>query len=269
MNPDCRHRSNQPDGEPLILAAELLQSGIRFVLVTIVKSSGSTPRKEGARMVVDASGKVIAGSVGGGALEKHASERALQMLSGGGIERIEVDLDDVEGGETGAICGGKVELLLEAYGAGPTLHLFGAGHVALPVARLVREVGFRVIVYDAREELMTAERFSGATLKSGGFESLASELDTTVKDFIVVMTHSHDVDYGILKLLLRKPFRYLGVIGSKRKAAEFRKWLVRDGFTHDEIARLTCPIGFEIGSHTPTEIAISIAAQLLKVKNEG
>jgi len=253
--------------EPLVKAAELLKSGESFVMVSVVKASGSTPRKEGARMIVLADGPSV-GSVGGGALENYAIERSKAIIGSGKIERAEIDMNDIEGGETGAICGGKVELLFEPFGSELRLHLFGAGHVAQPTAKLAMEVGFKAFIYDSRMELATAERFPGAAIKMGEFEELAESLETTSEDFIAVMSYSHDVDYRILLKLLRKPFRYLGVIGSVRKAAEFRRWLKRDGFTEEEIARLTSPIGFEIGSHTPLEIAISVAAQLVKIKNE-
>ncbi|HHE47225.1 MAG TPA: hypothetical protein ENL08_05960, partial [Bacteroidetes bacterium] len=154
------------------------------------------------------------------------------------------------------------------FGAGPLVHLFGAGHVAQPTAKLLMDVGYRLVVYDARAEWALPERFPGADITVGELDELSEKLASTDRDFILVMTHSHAQDYSVLKRLMRKPFYYLGVIGSERKAAEIRERLAGDGFSKAEIARITCPIGIEIGSHTPVEIAVSVAAQLVKLKNE-
>ncbi len=160
-----------------------------------------------------------------------------------------------------------MELMIEPFGIGSRLFVFGAGHVAEPTVRLAVEVGFEVTVLDSGEQWATAERFPGARIKIGDTDVLAGKLRPAADDFIVVMTATHDEDYRITKQLLRKPFYYLGVIGSARKAAEIKRLLARDGFTEDEIMRMTCPIGMDIGSHTPAEIAVSVAAQLIQRRN--
>ena len=98
----------------------------------------------------------------------------------------------------------------------------------------------------------------------GATEEIAENISTSKDDFIVVMTHCHDDDYQVITRVLRKPFHYLGVIGSEHKAIEIKKELSSDGYTDEEIRRMTCPIGLKIGSHTPDEIAISVAAQLVE-----
>jgi len=253
--------------DPLLSAADAIRIGKRFVLVTVIDAKGSTPRKVGARMIVETDGK-ITGSVGGGAVEKLAIEKALEVLAGGEPERLKLDLDDVEGHQTGAICGGTMELLIEPFGIGQKLHLFGAGHVAQPTAKLAMDVGFRVVVNDSRAEWANADRYPGASVKVGDLEDIAGQLETTDSDFIVIMTHSHETDFTVLRQLLRKPYYYLGVIGSTRKAVEIRNRLLKEGFSEEEISRLTCPIGIDIGSHTPAEIAVSVIAQLIALRKE-
>jgi xanthine dehydrogenase accessory factor len=253
--------------ELIIEAARRLDCGERFALVTVIGASGSSPRKTGARMLVEHSG-VTLGSVGGGAVERIAVERALTALQTGATDRIELDLDDVEHLQTGMVCGGRMELLIESFGAGPRLLIFGAGHVAAPTAKLALGLGFAVTVHDSRSEWLSPDRFPGIKLMSGSFTDLASALSTTSDDYIAVMTPCHDDDYAVITQLLRKPFFYLGVIGSKRKAVEIRKRLRKDGFKDDEIKRLTCPIGLNIGSHTPEEIAVAVAAQLISLRRD-
>ncbi len=248
--------------EPLIEAAERLKRNELFAIVTVISDSGSTPRKTCSRMLVSPDGDVF-GSVGGGSVEKLSVEAALKSLGSGRIERIKMALSEGDGIETGMVCGGQMEMLVEPFGTGPRLLLFGAGHVAQPTAKLAKEVGFNVTVHDSRVEWASRERFPGVLIKTDELDKLAEALETTDRDFIAVMTHSHELDYQVAKRVIRKAFYYFGVIGSPRKAAEIRKMLHEDGFSEKEIARMTCPIGIDIGSHTPAEIAVSITAQLV------
>jgi len=213
-------------------------------------------------MIVDPSGEIV-GSVGGGTIERLSIEKALEALTTKRIEKLEFNLNDREDSQTGMVCGGNVKLLIEPIGIAPRLFLFGAGHVAQPTARLAGEVGFNVIIHDSRPEWANKERFPSMTIKTGDIEELAMQLDSTADDFIVIMTYSHKEDYKIAKQAIRKPFFYLGIIGSKRKATDIKNKLAKDGFTEEEISRITSPIGLDIGSHTPSEIAVSVTAQLI------
>ena len=251
----------------LVEASDRLNSGRRFALITVVGATGSTPRKEGSRMIVEPDGKIL-GSVGGAAVERLGVEKALHAMQTGSIEKLELDLDDLEAEQTGMVCGGKMTLMIEPFGTCPRLLMFGAGHVAQPTVRLAERLGFAATVFDQRPEFACIERFPASCLVHGATEDLADKLETTVDDFITVMTHCHSDDYEVVRRVLRKPFFYLGVIGSPRKALEIRKKLAADGFTNQEIQRMTCPIGIDIGSHTPDEIAVSVAAQLVSMRNK-
>lgn len=254
--------------EIIIEAARRLERHERFAMVTLVKAEGSTPRKEGARMIVGASGALF-GTVGGASVEMMAIQAANESLTQNCVKRLELSLNDRNATETGMICGGRVELLIEPFGVGPHLHLFGAGHVAEPTARLALDIGFGVTVYDERSEWASADRFPNCLLKVGNADEAAENLVTTEDDFIAVMTHCHADDYKILVRTMRKPFKYLGLIGSRKKSIEIRKRLADDGFSAEEIARVTCPIGLEVGSHTPIEIAVAIAAQFIQVQHNS
>lgn len=237
-------------------------------MVTIIHTTGSTPRKVGSRMLVNLHCD-ITGSVGGAAVEQIAIKRSLDCLQSGNTDRFELDLNDIEHLQTGMICGGTVELLIEPMGSESRLLLFGAGHVARATARLAAEVGFAVTIHDERTEWANSGNFPNSVIKIGNVEKLAEQCQPTSDDYLAVMTYCHDEDYRVLTKLIRKPYRYLGVIGSKRKAAEIRKQLAGDGFSKDEIARMTCPIGLDIGSHTPNEIAVSVVGQLVRARNKG
>lgn len=250
----------------IVEASRWLEAGRRFAMATIVEAHGATPRKVGARMLIEPDGKIF-GTIGGAAAEVIVVEKARKALEGGDAVRIELDLNDLEGHQTGMICGGRIAILVEPFGAGPRLILFGAGHCGYEVARLVGGLGFNVVVYDERPDWASRERFPNALINVGPVEETANAVATSAEDFIAIMTHCHADDYKVLTRVLRKPAAYLGVIGSKRKAVEIRSSLKRDGFSEAEIGRVKCPIGLDIGSHTPLEIAVAVAAEMVAVKN--
>lgn len=253
-----------PNVEVLLEVARRLRDQQSFALVTLTKASGSTPRKEGARMIVSPQGEIV-GSVGGAAVERIAVEEAKKAIQSGQIATIKLNLNDLEGEETGMICGGWVELLIEPFGTTPQLHLFGAGHVAQPTAFLAGKLGFRITIYDPRAEWANPDRFPHCRIELGVCHELAKTLQTTSQDFIVIMTHCHSEDYKVLTQVIGKPWFYLGVIGSRKKAIEIKQKLREEGVGPELIDRICLPIGIpNLATHTPWEIAISVAAQLIE-----
>lgn len=234
--------------------------------MTIVNSTGSTPRKTGSRMIVKPDGS-ISGSVGGGSVERISIEKSLELLKTGNSEFLNMSMNDSGKNLTGMICGGSVGVLFEPFGFEPRLFLFGGGHVAEPTAQLANELGFRVKVFDDRVEWANIERFPTAEICNDDIIESAKRLDSSKRDYIILMTPSHSIDYKILTNIIDNEYHYLGVIGSQKKALEIKKELTDDGFSKKQIDRITCPIGIKIGSHTPMEIAISINAQLIQIKN--
>jgi xanthine dehydrogenase accessory factor len=149
----------------------------------------------------------------------------------------------------------------------PSLVIFGAGHVAVPVASLARLVGFRITVVDDRAEFANAQRFPQAD------RVLVANVDDAFNDvtidggtYVVVVTRGHALDEEVVAHALRTPAAYIGMIGSKRKVAAISQRLGDRGFTESDLARLHAPIGIEIGAETVEEIAISIVAQLVAVR---
>lgn len=239
--------------------AELETSGARVALVTVVKTSGSTPRAMGSRMIVHENG-AIEGTVGGGRLEHEAIAHAQRVILGGVSKLIEVQLTQ----ELGMCCGGHVSMFIEAVSPAPHLLIFGAGHVGQALARAAAAAGFVVHVADERDELMTPERFPEGTARHLDLED--PSLPWGEGCFVMVTTHDHGLDQRLVERALRKPHRWLGLIGSRRKAELTRQRLEAKGFSLAEATALRCPVGLAIGAETPEEIAISIMAELVATR---
>jgi xanthine dehydrogenase accessory factor len=146
-----------------------------------------------------------------------------------------------------------------------TLHLFGAGHVARPTARVASLVGFRVEVMDDRSEFANAGRFPGADVIRvlPDFNRVASEVAVDRDSFVVIVTRGHEHDKTVLAQILKTEACYVGMIGSRRKRDAIYRALLTEGFTREDFRRVHCPIGLDIGAETPEEIAVSIVAELI------
>jgi xanthine dehydrogenase accessory factor len=155
-------------------------------------------------------------------------------------------------------------LFLEAFARAPELLIVGAGHVAQELVPLARRMGFRTIVFDSRAAFLTAERFPDADEMALGWPA-----DEVVKrlgpaSYVCVLSHDPKLDEPCVRLALRSPARYVGVIGSKKNQAKRRAALTKEGFSEAEVARLHGPIGVPLGGKQPNEIALSILAEIVK-----
>jgi xanthine dehydrogenase accessory factor len=245
---------------------ELTQKAVPFCQCTVIESTGSVPRRSGSSMIVRGDGSTV-GTIGGGTLERLATEEARRAIADGQSRSRTFDLNDPAGHDTGAVCGGTVTVFFNVQRPARVAHLFGAGHVALPTARLLASVGYAVKLYDGSSKHANAERFPDvAEIFVGDLAELAKTADVRPDDSVVILTASHETDFQIVRAFKdRLPF-YLGVIGSKAKAAHYRKLLAEEGWPESEIARIHSPIGLEIGSRTPEEIAVSIVAEMISLR---
>lgn len=151
----------------------------------------------------------------------------------------------------------------------PRVIIFGGGHIAAALVPLLNSVGFRCWVFDDRPEYTTRERFPDAEkLITGDYTHLADHINMTEEDYAVVMTSGHVHDFEAENELLRMPFAYVGVIGSKRKTAAVNEKLRAQGISEEIIAKVHTPIGIPIKAVTPEEIAVSIAGELILVRAE-
>jgi xanthine dehydrogenase accessory factor len=245
--------------------ARLSEAGTRFVLATVVESQGSTPQKAGSRLLVLDDGSTV-GTIGGGAVEQQVVEAARALLADPtGTTRL---LDTHLTHDLGMCCGGRMRVFLERHGAAPRLFIFGAGHVSKELAALAHGCGFQVTVVDARPEWANAQRFPNVALRLEDPADAARALEGGADCYACVTTHDHPLDQACVEALLKKPFAYLGVIGSRRKAERFKQRLLAAGFDLGQLERLHCPMGVPIAALTPVEIAVSIVGQLISVRRK-
>jgi len=243
--------------------AKLSETATPFVLVTLVETTGSTPQDMGAKMIVTADGLDI-GTVGGGRVEAKAIDEALAMLR----ERRPCLLHDWSlKADVGMTCGGRVKLFFECLGVSSwQIVLFGAGHVAQALTRLLVALPCQVTCIDPRADWL--ERLP-AGIHTVEASDPAAEVEGLPADaYVLCMTQGHRSDLPVLQKIfqLGREFPYLGAIGSRAKAMTLRKELGAKGIAADQ-AIFHCPIGLPIGSNHPAEIAVSIAAQLLEVRD--
>jgi xanthine dehydrogenase accessory factor len=241
---------------------ELLTSRQRGALATVVRTSGSTPQRPGARLLLREDGSTL-GTVGGGAIE-HAVLGSLQRALGS--REPELLIRDLAH-DLGMCCGGRMEIFVEPILPTPRLWLLGAGHVAKPTGTLARSVGFEVHVIDEREELNTAERFPECRLVLGdpGDELRKAALGDA--DWVLIMTHDHQLDEAALAATAGQNAQYVGLVGSKRKVFRLVERVRAKKGGDFPLERVFAPVGLDIGAVSPEEIAVSIVAELLALRH--
>ena len=148
--------------------------------------------------------------------------------------------------------------------------IFGAGHVGKEIAKILNYVGFSISVLDDRAEFASLDRFPEAdeVVVLSSFQTAFNDCQIGPNSYIVIVTRGHSGDYDVLKQALDFDCAYIGMIGSRKKIAVVYDQLKEDGFSEKDFARVHAPIGLEIGAETPEEIAISVAAEMIKVRAE-
>ena len=322
----------------LKIMGEKLRAGENLVLVTVIASSGATPRGAGARMLVGREGRIY-GTIGGGAVEYRSEHIAAEQLAKRASLEHDFTLtkDDVQ--NLGMICGGDVKVFFHYIPAGDAnaiavsdeagvrfergdsfwlvsdlardgalsvadkasapewllpylsghpqrvkdeehdifaeqlnssgrVYIFGGGHVAQALEPVLTNIGFRCVVMDDRPDFTRRELFPTAEeIKLIDFSNIAASVSITGEDYVCVMTRGHAFDTVVQSQILPLRPYYVGVIGSRAKAAGVRRQLIENyGVSEADCDIVTTPIGLDIGAETPAEIAISIAAQLIAVR---
>jgi xanthine dehydrogenase accessory factor len=270
--------------------AELSRSGVPFVCVTMIEAVGSTPQDAGSKMLVTAEG-LVTGTVGGGRVEHKAIERAKSMLA----ESVGCQVSGVSNNPTpdtrhptpistpsvqlvewnlkrdvGMTCGGTVKLFFESYNHCEwRIVVFGAGHVANAVIQCLGQLDCHVTCIDPRAEWLDkiADRARLRKIRCDEPRTTVAELPSD--SFIICMTMGHATDRPILEEIFRqgRTFPFLGVIGSRAKRAVLEKELAAAGIPTEQAAAFHCPIGLDIGTNQPGEIAVSLVAQLIQERD--
>ena len=163
----------------------------------------------------------------------------------------------------------ETDFFVEIYVKNPQLIILGGGHVSQPVAKIGKMLGFHVTVMDDREEFVTKERFPDADrLIKGTYEEIPEKIPVYENAYYVIVTRGHLGDSASARQILKRPYVYLGMIGSRNKVKLTREKLLREGFTEDQLNTIHAPIGLPIGGHMPAEIAVSITAEIVQEKNK-
>ena len=237
-------------------------------LCTVVKSIGSTPRHVGSKMLVYPDGKFI-GTVGGGDLEHRVLDEAWIAMGDGQSRLLSYTMADPSRGDPG-VCGGTVEVFVEPILPPAMLVVIGAGHVGKAVVHLAKWLGFRVAVSDDRAEFCTPEATPGADeYYPVPMGDLPAHLKLNKRTYIVITSRGANVDVQGLPGLLEADPAYIGVIGSRRRWLTTVKGLKQRGVSEEKIARVHSPMGLELNAETPEEIAVSIMAEVLMLKDNG
>jgi xanthine dehydrogenase accessory factor len=248
--------------------AEMAAQGDPFVLVTLVEAVGSTPQDAGTKMLVDASGLRF-GTVGGGKVEQQAIAAAQALLVDPAAKPctlVEWNLKR----DVGMTCGGTVTLLFEAYHVHPwRVVVFGAGHVGQAVVRCLLLLDCQLVCIDSRHEWL-ARLPDAPQLET---VRLDEPCDYVARlrpgDHVVCMTMGHATDRPILEAIFCSglDLASVGVIGSRAKREVLRRELEAAGIPAAVVERLRCPIGLPLGSNQPGEIAVSVAAEILQLRD--
>ena len=232
---------------------EMIQQGETFCLATVVKSAQSDIAAGQKNIILDSG--TIEGDIDDVQLDLKIGRRALEAISEKKSSLVEVT---------------------------PGLHIFfdiicpefelvicGAGHIAIPLSRFARDVGFRVTVLDDRADYASASRFPGCDVLAADFAATLRDFYLNRSSFVVVITRGHEHDAECLMEILKKETAYIGLIGSRRRVRFVLELLEKQGIPGERLLEVFTPIGTPIGAESPAEIALSIVAELVCVRRKG
>jgi xanthine dehydrogenase accessory factor len=247
---------------------EISNQNTDFVTVTLTNVKGSAPQDLGARMIFNENG-ILYGTVGGGKIEAHCMEVCKQLLTQKNTEKVVSHTWNLQR-DIGMTCGGEVSLLFEIHRTDHNWNvvIFGAGHVSQALTRVLLNLDCHITVIDNRREWLDKLPKS-SNLKTIFNAEMKNEVaKLPANSYVALMTMGHAKDVPVLfEALQSRDFPYLGVIGSLQKRNRMESELIKMGIEKESLSKMICPIGEDLGSNSPSEIAISIAAQLLKLRD--
>ena len=248
-----------------IEAGRWQENGVAFAMATIIAAKGSTPRNT-AKMLVKSDGS-IRGTIGGGPVELQVIQDAVAAIRESQSRMVEYNLNSAATGGLQMLCGGVVRVFIEVIAVQPQIVMIGAGHVGLAVAKAAALLSYNLVVVDNREEFANPEKYPMAVgiACDPDIQKAIAGVPIAADSYVIIATA--DVDYPAVKAALDTPAAYIGMIGSKRKVALVKEHLRQEGVAAERLAAIYAPVGLDIGSETPEEIAISIMAEIMKVRN--
>lgn len=215
----------------------------------------ATPLRDTSRKLLMIEGGEISGSLGTPEFDREAHSVAVQLMRRGVSSTVSLGPD-------------SMNVFFEVHGPPPTLIVFGASHVAMPLVSLAHDLGLKTIVIDGRPRFATRERFPDVDKLLIGIPSeIAETLSYTSSTFVVLTAHDYKYDLPVLKVVLPARPAYVGLLGSKRRGAAIREFLREDGMEQSLLDQLHVPTGLDIGAETAAEIALSILAEAVALKS--
>jgi len=235
-----------------------LQEDRLAALATVVEGPGA-----GRQLLLRPSGETV-GELGHPALEEAARDAAEAVFRSYGSKRAQIENVEIEGER------GTSVLFVEAHPPSPKLVIVGAVHTAIPLVDFARELGFRTYVVDPRSVFATPERFAHADelVKEWPQEALP-RIGLTEGTYVAVLSHDDKFDVPALEIALQHPVRYVGALGSKKTHARRVEALQERGVSDEALGRIHAPIGLDLGGRRPEEIALAIAAEMVRVGHGG
>lgn len=245
---------------------KLQRGGHKGAVATIVNVRGSIPSFKSAKMLVRDDG-TIAGTIGGGCVEAEVWQAAREVIASERPRTLTFDLNQDPKYDTGLVCGGTLEIFVEPVLPMPVLYIFGAGHVGHELSKAATKAGFDIVITDDREAYANKERFSEASqVIAEDYEQALARITPNEASYIVIVTRGHRDDMRVLRWAVQTKAKYIGMVGSKRKAITVFRELVKEGLKPELFERVHSPVGLDIGAITPEEIAISITAELVAIR---
>lgn len=236
-------------------------------LVFLIENKGSTPGEDNSLMAVLSDGEFF-GTIGGGKIEADVIRRSLEGFKDG--KSFEFDYNLSKDGKLKMACGGNSRGFVKYFKASNRLIIFGAGHVSQKLARIATKTNFEITVIDDRDEFKDSPDFE--EIKEYMAESVEKAIEKIdfdkEKTYIVLCTRAHSQDAEVLRNILDKDYSYLGMIGSKAKVISVFKDLEKEGYDRAKLNQIYTPIGLDIDNGSVEEIAISIMAEILMIKNK-
>ncbi|MCG8707829.1 XdhC family protein [Brenneria sp. 4F2] len=248
-------------------AAELEKNNRSFAFIQIVECHGSTPRHD-ACMLMDDLGNIM-GTIGGGMMERRVLEQATDALAKGESRIFQGRMARRGEGAIGADCGGAMTVHIAVHAKQPQLVLIGGGHVNRAIAQLAAHLAFTISVVDTWQENLTHPQLPAvcSRLHCETFTQGINQLALDNNSFVIIATNSSDRE--ALSQLIHADVGYLGLLASRRKVQTLKAALQENGVSDERIGALRSPIGLDIGAETPAEIAISVLAEVLLIKNNA
>lgn len=251
----------------LLKIYESLNRGESVAMAVVNQEIGSAPRRKGSIMAIWQDGRIL-GSIGGGKVEYVVIDKAKHCIEQREDCNFEYKLN--EQGTLGMQCGGEVKGFIKVFYPRNKLIIAGAGHIGEKLNKMAKILDFYTVILDDREEYANRERFEDADeIIVGDIGENLTNYQVNEQDYIVIVTKGHLEDKDALKAVVTKQSAYIGMIGSEKKIKYVMNELMTDGIPKEELQKVYAPMGLNISSNLPEEIALGILSEIALIKNKG